>query len=159
MMRIVVSLVACMLVLSCGQAHADDPAIVLCETLIKSELLAPKSYERVSAYIDGSRVKITYDAVNRYNAPLRHHEECVFSKQSDGTYLLEDDTNVDAELDRMKEISQNIPSDPGQKDKLRTELAEIEARATFKLKRAIARQAMALASGPYPIAGATTGLR
>lgn len=65
-------------------AKADDPAIAICEDVVKAQLKAPKSYERVDAAIDGNKVVITYDAVNEFNAPLRHTKVCAYVAAKDG---------------------------------------------------------------------------
>lgn len=77
-------------VLLATQAMADetDPAITVCEIAIKKTLKAPKSYERVSAGVMGSTVVISYDAVNEYNAPLRHSQICEFYREKDKIALV-----------------------------------------------------------------------
>jgi hypothetical protein len=63
---------------------ADDPAVAICEAVLKAQLKAPKSYERVEASIDKNEVSIVYDAVNEFNAPLRHTKICAFGKTAEG---------------------------------------------------------------------------
>lgn len=58
-------LVAALLFCVPAAQAAEDPAIALCEILIKSELVAPKSYERVSAHVVGLTASVSENAPSR----------------------------------------------------------------------------------------------
>lgn len=154
------TVIACMMLFCADAAQAaDDPAIVLCEKLIKAELVAPKSYERVSVYVDGPTVKVTYDAVNKYNAPLRGHDECSFTKESSGDFTISDDVDVSKDMERLETLrSTPIANEEDRKARL-AEAGSISQRAEAKLKRALLRHALALASEEYPIPASKTALR
>lgn len=66
----------------------DDPAVLACETIIISQLKSPKSYERVSAEINGSAAIISYDAVNSFSAPIRGVKTCTFELNDKGEYAV-----------------------------------------------------------------------
>lgn len=157
MMRIV--MVTALLFCVHATQAADDPAIALCEILIQSELVAPKSYERVSAHVDGLTASVTYDAVNKYNAPLRGHDECSFSQDANGNFMLASDVDVSREMARLEELrSTPIANEDDRKARI-SEADSISKRAETKLKRAILREALAIASGEYPIPAGKTALR
>lgn len=74
---------------ACQVAAADDPAILACEEVVKYGLKTPKSYERVDAVVVGSEVLLSFDAVNEYNAPIRHRQLCGFTKIDEGHIQIE----------------------------------------------------------------------
>ncbi|MGY6251652.1 hypothetical protein ACXIUS_29700 [Bosea thiooxidans] len=149
-------LAAAALIATCSMARAEeDAALTLCETLIKAELVAPKSYERVSAYIDGLTVKVTYDAVNKYNAPLRHTDSCSFSGNSNSGFIIEPKTNpeeIGAAIEALK--SSPVKDEEDRQARLK-KLRQIQNDAEYEIRR----QALAIASGEYPIPASKTALK
>ncbi|MGY6251659.1 hypothetical protein ACXIUS_29735 [Bosea thiooxidans] len=137
----------------------DDAAVALCETLIKSELIAPKSYERVSSYVEGLTVKVAYDAANQYNAPLRESGKCKFKKDKFGDFILDQETNIEADIAEMKQLAAAPIVDESDRKQRLIKAGEIQKRSESKLKHAILRETLAMASGEYPIPASKTALK
>lgn len=85
-------------------AQADDPAILVCEEIIKLELLAPRTYERVTARIEDQAAHISYDAMNAAGVPIRNARSCVFEQREDQRFYLSTRWVTDGADERLEEL-------------------------------------------------------
>lgn len=147
-----------------AQTVVDDPAIVICEAVLKAKLKAPKSYERVDAKIVGDRVYITYDAVNVYNAPLREIETCAYSLGEDGTFSISSVEMQEATA-RLKALTSEMQSksaaELGDKrvEEITREVKEFQAQFADIVMRSLAQVMIAEETGLHPIKQANTTLK
>lgn len=145
-------------------AHAaDDPAITICEEVIKAKLRAPKSYERVSAVIDGVRVHVTFDAVNVFNAPLRDRKTCRFALTANNTFTLTSDRakqievkidRINSDMEGMKQRNHTLDD----LDKIKKRLDAVLQEAAEAMIEGIADIAVAQKVEGFPIPAARTKL-
>ncbi len=98
-------------------ACSETVEVKMCEEHLKSKLKAPSSYKRVKVEITDINpqhpenltnptqrwVSIDYDAVNSFNAPLRDHGICRFTKPSwpDQPTLIDDDLSETVEPENL----------------------------------------------------------
>jgi hypothetical protein len=134
-------------------AFADDPAVVVCEAVIKAGLKAPKSYERVASAITGTTAHVRYDAVNVYNAPLRHEQDCRFERKGEAFSLVLDSLELMTRMEtRLAEIrSGGKPADEHKVEALNQEIADMERQAKDAVLRDTVRELAAQGTGIYPI--------
>lgn len=147
-----------------GALGAEDPAVEICEAVLKAQLKAPKSYERVSASIKGSRVIIVYDAVNEFNAPLRNSKTCAYAmdptgklsftsaRAQDGTAAME---ALRAEIEQAK--SRNITEQ--EKQDFQRRIDEAIAYATSETTTVFADILIANELTGFPIDPSTTAIK
>lgn len=143
---------------------ADDPAVTICETVLKARLKAPKSYERVDAAISRNLVRITYDAVNVYNAPLRDVKVCAFAAMKDGRFTL---TAYEFEAFETEMAAINKEIDAAKSGQVsKQKLDELQRRVDAALAKSRAAAAdiimdviVAEGTGMFPIMPQTTQLR
>lgn len=55
------------------------PSLAQCDEAIKATLRSPSTYKRVLAEGENPRIRITYDAVNAFNAPVRGKGVCLLN--------------------------------------------------------------------------------
>lgn len=138
-------------------AAAADQAVYACEKVILSELISPKSYDVISREVSGSAVVITYDAVNRFNAPLRTVERCEFLLSPVGWVLTPafSETAMRAEFAAVVE---NVKAGSTAKSEAEIQIPAIEQRYSAMALRDAAREINARGVGPYPIPAELTAL-
>lgn len=149
-------LIAAALCSTAGFYCQTDPAITVCEEIVRSNLKAPKSYERVTANIVGRHVELAYDAVNSYNAPIRGHERCNYIV-ADGKWSF---STLGAPVEKAKPFDASTLS-----GKSVRELEEMQRQAKVELETAAANLlksikalGVAKATGLIPIKAADTSL-
>lgn len=71
-----------------GAAAEDDAAITACETVAKTTLLSPKSYQRDDAEILGNKVYLTFDSANYYNTLLPGSYSCEYDLDVNGKFTM-----------------------------------------------------------------------
>ena len=143
--------------MACSAAHAQDQAILACENIIRAELIAPKSYEAVSRVAIGNVVQITYDAANKFNAPLRATERCEFTSTASGWKL-----SIAYSEESMKAqfagLIEKVKSGEMDRSDAEKQIPIIEKRYSDTIIRHAARELLAQQAGPYPIPPAMTSL-
>lgn len=87
----------------------DDPAIEVCEYVLKAKLKAPSSYKRITSNIIENKVAITYDAVNSFNAPIRGGKVCYFSLTNEGKYTFIPSDEYTEALTKITEEIKALP--------------------------------------------------
>lgn len=90
------------------QLAANDPAVRICEAVAKARLKSPASYRRIDARIEGEMVRISYDAVNSYNAPLRGYHTCSFEADDSGQINFAQSGDADEASENMKKLTADI---------------------------------------------------
>lgn len=151
------ALFAPVLIAMCAGAHAEDQAIIACENIVKSELLAPKSYESASRTAIGNMVSITFDAVNKYNAPIRQTQRCEFKQTSLG-WVLAPSFSEDVMKSEFSTLVEKVKSGVLTKSDAESQVPEIERRHSALVMRDAARALIAQQAGPYPIPPNMTSL-
>lgn len=140
-----------------SNASAEDSATLACESVIVSELIAPKTYQRVSSSVVGNSVLISYDAANIYNAPLRNTRECRFAWSESGWTLQKEFSE-----DRMKlefaALVQKVQAGAMSQSEAQAKVVEIEREQSALLVKETIREMRARAAGPYPIPQTRTAL-
>jgi len=67
-----------------------DPAVTVCEMMIRAGLRAPESYRRLAAPLfSGASVTLTFEAYDARRRPKRQEKSCDFSREPDGTFRIE----------------------------------------------------------------------
>lgn len=143
---------------ACTAARAQDRAISACENIIKGELIAPKSYEAVSRVAVGNTVQITYDAVNKYNAPIRATDRCEFVQTTSG-WKLAIAYSEDAMKSEFAGLIERVRSGSMERADAEKQIPAIEKRYSESIIRHATRELLAQAAGPYPIPPSMTSLR
>jgi hypothetical protein len=144
---------------------ADDPAVLVCEEIIRARIKTPKSYERVAAEIRGSEVRVIYDAVNLYNAPIRSNHTCAFQLGRDGHFTLASsrlaDVNREIEMIR-RELADTAAAgrrlSEEEHARIAERIAEVESQTTLATMEGIADIAVASELDEFPIDPAQTQL-
>lgn len=150
-------LIAPLLASMISTANAIDSAVLACETLIKSELIAPKTYERVSTSVVGTTVLVNYDAANIYNTPLRSTSECHFAWSESG-WTLQKNFSEEKMKAEFAALIQKVQTGSLSGPEAQAKVAEIEkAHSALAIKEAIQEMAVR-AAGPYPIPPTHTAL-
>jgi hypothetical protein len=123
--------------------QADDPAVVVCEALAKSELTEGTTYKRTAAVLDGS-VKLNYELKYKKDREIPQSLECKFQRspdQADFIFFQSKGCELPEKADR---------SDPGYN--LCEQLLAAMARLRNIQQRAVA------GLGIYPIPASSTRL-
>lgn len=151
------ALVFSVLLASTGAARANDVAIDACENVIRNELLAPKTYERVSAASIGRVVTLTYDSSNKYNTPIRKTAECRFSLSHSG-WILEVEYSEQKMREAFSGIVQKAQAGVLSREQARQQAAALEQEFAARIVQEATREMRAKAAGPYPIPPHMTSL-
>ncbi len=148
-------------------AQADDPAITVCEEIIKLGLVAPKTYERVTASVDGLLVHVSYDAMNPAGVPLRNAKSCVFAQRNDGLFGLSPawvSAGVNERLDELRDMKVKAAGLPTYDERFSTmnaidaEAAQISKTMRENLALHMDYEMIATGLNIYPIQPASTNL-
>lgn len=86
--------VPAVVLMMCGYAMAaDDPAIVVCEKIIKTKILSPKGYERARSKVNFHSATIEFDQQNLYGAWIRSVYVCEFEfSEIEKKFILKDNS-------------------------------------------------------------------
>lgn len=157
------SIVAC---LSAAQAgifgFGDDPAIEVCEYVLKAKLKAPSSYKRITSNLIENKVIITYDAVNSFNAPIRGGKVCYFSLTSEGKYTFIPSDEYTEALNKVTEEIKALPRTKESIEKAKTyevEIKKITDEAMDHATEVLNDLFIAEARGDFPIPANKTDLK
>lgn len=151
------ALIALILLAMCAAAHAEDQAIVACENVIKSELIAPKTYEAVSKSAIGGVVSITFDAVNKYNAPLRATDRCEFIRTRAG-WVLSSSFSEDDMKAEFSSLIEKVKSGAMERAEAEKQIPLLERRYSAMVINYANKVLLAQQAGPYPIPPNMTSL-
>ena len=138
-------------------ASAEDSAILACESVIRSELIAPKTYERVSSSIVRNSVLINYDASNMHNAPLRNTWECRFTRSESG-WALQKEFSESRMKSEFAALVQKVRAGTMSQSEAQAKVVEIEREQSALLVKETIREMRAKAAAPYPIPQSRTAL-
>lgn len=141
-----------LLLTTVAAAQDRDPAEIACEVATIKTLKAPKSFERVDSTVTGHRVILTYDAVNEYNAPLRHLQDCEFFVSEPGKISLVP-LNMRQMIRAAKDVQRQVAELKTQADAERVQKAAtaLQLQTTTEMMKAITVTAAIKKETTYPI--------
>ncbi|MFI0849034.1 hypothetical protein [Mesorhizobium sp. IMUNJ 23232] len=138
----------------------DDPAVLVCEMMVKASLRAPKSFVRAAEpVIDETTVTLAFTAFDAHNRTVRQTRTCRFKLAGDGRFHLEpfrrDD--LEARLDAAKAKLRKAA--PGNDMMLaRSQILDIGREMYVNHDRMRKAERQAARAGLYPIAPGLTRL-
>jgi len=140
---------------------ADDPAILVCEEIIKLGLVAPKTYERVTARVEGLTANVSYDAMNPAGVPIRHVQGCVFEQnRKTGEFELSTawvGDGADEKLEELKIQKTKAAANPNYEERhaalkaIETEAANVSKKFVENMSLHLSYVTIAMTIAGYPI--------
>lgn len=139
---------------------ADDPAVLVCEMMVKASLRAPQSFARAAEpVIDGAAVTLDFTAFDARNRTARQTRICRFSLAGDGHFHLEPfrrdilETRLDTAKAKLRK------AEPGNDMMLaRSQILDIGREMYVNHDRMRKAERQAANAGLYPIAPGLTKL-
>lgn len=139
---------------------ADDPAVLVCEMMVKASLRAPQSFSRVAEPVVGkATVTLAFTAFDARNRTVRQSRTCRFNLAGDGLFHLESFRHkvLEARLDAAKAKLRQAA--PGNDMMLaRSQILDIGREMYVNHDRMRQAERQAAKAGLYPIAPGLTRL-
>lgn len=139
----------------------DDPAVVVCELMVRQALRQPESFVRTAApVVAGSTVSTTFSSLDARGRTVTDTRECRFHLAGDGRFHIES-FRRDHLAARMATAQAKLRKTTSNNELMlvRSEILDIGREMFVQHDRMQKAERLAAKAGIYPIAPARTGLR